>query len=278
MSGAVEQVSPAGRPRIEFADVHKGFGSGTDVTPVLDGIDLCVYPGEFVSVVGPSGCGKTTLLNLAGGFAIPDRGRVLFDGQPVRGPSPRRSIVFQQYAVFPWLTVARNIEFGLRLRSQKKPARERAATVTHYVELMGLRGFEHAYPKALSGGMKQRVAIARAYAVNPEVLLMDEPFAALDAQTRDFMQEFLLQVQASERKTVLFVTHSVEEAIFLSNRVVVLTGRPARVRETVTVPLGYPRTSETKLRAEFTDLRRRIEGLLRVELPAALTAEAGGGG
>lgn len=237
---------------------------------VLDRLSFPVYAGEFVSVVGPSGCGKTTLLNLVAGFVVPDEGEVRVDGRLVTGPEPNRGVVFQQYAIFPWLTVAQNIEFGLTLRAQKSRCPKRADVVRHYIDLMGLRGFETAFPKTLSGGMKQRVAIARAYAVNPEVLLMDEPFAALDAQTRDAMQEFLLHVHAEEQKTVLFVTHSVEEAIYLSNRVVVLGARPARVREEVESPLDYPRTRAAKFSTTFTELRHHIEDLLRPEQAISL--------
>lgn len=250
---------------ITFSGVTKSFQRGADTLAVLDDCGFEVPHGEFVSVIGPSGCGKSTLLGMAAGFAEPDAGSVVVGGEPVTGPDPSRGVVFQQYAIFPWLTVKQNIAFGLTLRSGRRARADRAATVEHYIELMGLQGFEDSYPKELSGGMRQRVAIARAYAPNPGVLLMDEPFAALDAQTREFMQELLAETQASERKTVMFITHSVEEAIFLSHRIVVLTRRPARVREVISVPMALPRDPDVRMTDEFVELRRHLEHLLRSE-------------
>lgn len=251
-----------GVPRVEFRSVTKRFGEGGERITVLDNLDLKIRDGEVVCVVGPSGSGKTTMLNLIAGFTKPDGGAVLVDGAPVSGPGAERGVVFQQYAVFPWLTVAKNIAFGLTLSRCDVPKEERDAIVEKYVKLMGLEGFENAYPKTLSGGMRQRVAIARAYAVDPEILLMDEPYGALDAQTRDQMGEQLLDVMQQEAKTVLFITHSVEEAIFLAHRVVVLSPRPARVREIVDVPLPYPRDADLKTSHDFVDLRRHVKGLL----------------
>lgn len=248
--------------RVELRGVTKRFGEGSDRITVLDELDMQIRDGEVVCVVGPSGSGKTTMLNLIAGFTRPDGGEVLVDGKPVSGPGAERGVVFQQYAVFPWLTVAQNIAFGLTLRNRSVPRKDRDRVVARYVELMGLSGFEDAYPKTLSGGMRQRVAIARAYAVDPEILLMDEPFGALDAQTRDQMGEQLLDVMDQEGKTVLFITHSVEEAIFLAHRVVVLTPRPARVREIVDIPIAYPRDADAKTTHQFVDLRRRVESLL----------------
>lgn len=260
------QANPEREERgLRVRGVSKGFVRGDEKIGVIDDLDLNVSEGEFVAVVGPSGSGKTTLLNLVAGFLQPDMGELLVDGEIVREPGPKRCVIFQEYAVFPWLSVRKNIEFGMKLRSRRRPAAERKETVRRYIEMMGLVGFEDALPKTLSGGMRQRVAIARAYAVDPEILLMDEPFAALDAQTRDFMQEQLLEINQRERRTVLFVTHAVEEAIFLADRVIVLTKRPAKVREIVEVPLGYPRGPETKMTEEFISLRREIEGLLREE-------------
>lgn len=271
-----DQVHAAHVPRILLQGVGKTFPSARGPFEVLRALDLHIESGEFVSVLGPSGSGKTTLLNLLAGFTAPDVGRVLVDGQPVVKPGPDRGVVFQQYAVFPWLTVKDNIGFGLTLRANRIPRADRQRIVAHYVELMGLRGFEDAYPKTLSGGMKQRVAIARAYAARPEILLMDEPFAALDAQTRDAMQELLLQVHAAERRTVVFVTHSVEEAVFLSTRVVVLSTRPAAVREVVDVPFGYPRAAELKTGGPFVALRRQIERLVRDHVAPERAEERGG--
>ena len=256
-------IATASPPRVELRGATKRFGTGSERITVLDAIDLQIADGEVVCVVGPSGSGKTTILNLIAGFLQPDDGAVLVDGTPVAGPGPDRGVVFQQYAVFPWLTVAKNIEFGLTLRRGRAPAERRRDVVDHYLKLMDLEDFRDAYPKTLSGGMRQRVAIARAYAVQPEILLMDEPFGALDAQTRDGMAEQLLSVMAAEGKTVLFITHSVEEAIFLADRVVVLTPRPTTIRDVVPIPLGAPRDARTKTTPEFVALRRQIEELLR---------------
>ncbi len=231
----------------------------------LQDINLKVEPGEFVSVIGPSGCGKTTLMNVIAGFLEATRGRVLIDEELVRGPGPDRCVVFQQYAIFPWLTVRENIEFGLKLQANHKPPEERRAIADHFIHLVGLEEFTEAYPKELSGGMKQRVAIARAYAVNPQVLLMDEPFGALDAQTRQFMQESLLDIWQKEKKTVIFITHGVEEAIFLSSRIVVMATRPGRIREVIPVDIPYPRQAELKTAPPFITLRARIDRIVREE-------------
>ncbi|WP_116949969.1 ABC transporter ATP-binding protein [Jiangella endophytica] len=239
--------------------VSKDFGN----VNVLRDVDLDIADGEFVAVVGPSGSGKSTLLNAIAGFVTPDRGELLVNGAPVRGPGPSRCVVFQEYAIFPWLTVRRNIDFGTRLRAWKGTRQERARVTQRYLDMMGLTDFADALPKTLSGGMRQRVAIARAYAVDPEILLMDEPFAALDAQTREQMQEALVDINQRERRTVLFVTHQVEEAIFLADRVVVMSARPATVQEIVDVPWGDRRTHEIKTEPEFVRLRRHIETLLR---------------
>jgi NitT/TauT family transport system ATP-binding protein len=264
-----DEIAPRGQQevRVRIQGVSKYFGVGEGRFAVLRDLDLDIRDGEVVCVVGPSGSGKTTMLNLIGGFLDPDDGQVLIDGTPVQGPGAERGVVFQQYAVFPWLTVHDNIAFGLKLRSRAVPKARREEIVRHYIDLMGLSGFENAYPKTLSGGMRQRVAIARAYAVDPEILLMDEPFGALDAQTRDLMGEQLLNVMEQEGKTVLFITHAVEEAIFLAHRVVVLTKRPARIREIVDIPLPYPRSAEDKTTEEFVSFRRKIEELLRSDPP-----------
>jgi NitT/TauT family transport system ATP-binding protein len=194
---------------------------------------LSIADQEFVAIVGPSGCGKTTLLRMAAGLDFPTSGRVFVADEPIRGPGPDRAVVFQQFALFPWKTVGENIGFGLRCR--RTPRRQRNEIVARYVRLMGLEDHEDAYPHQLSGGMQQRVAIARAYAVEPGVLLMDEPFGALDAQTRAEMQEELIRIRRAQPRTILFITHSVEEAVYLADRVVVMTGRPGRVREVVDV-------------------------------------------
>lgn len=256
---------PENAVKIRVENVSKTFAMKDRVLTVLDGVNLEVAEGEFVSIVGPSGSGKTTLLNAIAGFMEPSSGTIQVGGKPITGPGPERGVIFQQYAVFPWLTVKQNIIFGLGLAANRRSAAEREQVAQHYIELMGLTGFENAFPKTLSGGMKQRVAIARAYAVNPEILLMDEPFAALDAQTRDLMQEQLLEILSKERKTVLFITHSVEEAVFLSGRVVVMTARPARIREIIEVPFAYPRERRIRTQPDFLSLRERVESLVRQE-------------
>jgi NitT/TauT family transport system ATP-binding protein len=235
---------------------------------VVDGISLDVRQGEFVSIIGPSGCGKTTLLNIVGGFVKPTRGVVLLDDAPVDRPGPDRGVIFQEYGVFPWLTVRGNIEFGLRLAANAKHAARRDETVQRYLALMGLADFAGHYPKHLSGGMRQRLALARAYAVQPEFLLMDEPFGALDAQTRTAMQDLLLHVLATEGKTVLLVTHSVDEAIYLSSRIVVVTARPARVRTIIDVPFAYPRSESVHEDHRFATLRAEIRALVMEEYEA----------
>ena len=204
--------------RIAFRDVSVRFG---DLT-VVENVSYEVRDREFVSIIGPSGCGKTTMMNIVAGFVQPTAGQVLLDGQPVAGPGPERGVIFQEYGVFPWLSVEANIAFGLNLKANRVSLAEQRDTVERYLQLMGLADFRHAYPKTLSGGMRQRLAIARAYAVKPQFLLMDEPFGALDAQTRSAMQDLLLQVLAAEGKTVMLITHSVEEAIYLSSKIVVV--------------------------------------------------------
>jgi NitT/TauT family transport system ATP-binding protein len=249
--------------RISFTDVRLGFGRAKQRVEVLDGIDFGVRTGEFVSVLGPSGCGKSTLLNLAAGFLQTDSGLVEVDGEKVSGPDARRGVVFQQYAIFPWLTVEKNIAFGLTLKSNKRPRAEIAEIVARYVDLMGLGGFEKALPKTLSGGMRQRVALARAYATDPDVMLLDEPFAALDAQTREFMQELLHEASQRERRAAMLITHSVEEAIFLSHRIVVLTNRPTHVHEVIEVDVPRPRTPESRTAPGFIELRKHLEQVMR---------------
>ena len=254
--------------RIRFENVGVDFPTAAGPMRVVDGVSLDVRQGEFVSVIGPSGCGKTTLMNIVGGFVKPTRGQVLLDGQPVLSPGPDRGVIFQEYGVFPWLTVRGNIEFGLRLRANRRHAGERAEIARRYMALMGLTDFADHFPKHLSGGMRQRLALARAYAVQPEFLLMDEPFGALDAQTRTAMQDLLLQVLAADGKTVLLITHSVDEAIYLSSRIVVVTARPARVRTVIDVPFGYPRDASVHEDPRFAALRAEIRALVMQEYEA----------
>ncbi len=257
-----------GRDRIAFDHVSVAFPTPAGVLPVVEDVSFAVRDGEFVSLVGPSGCGKTTMLNIVAGFLKPSHGSVTLDGAPIAGPGPDRGVIFQEYGVFPWLTVEKNIEFGLSLRSNQRPQEERSETCERYLKLMGLSEFRRAYPKTLSGGMRQRLALARAYAVAPQFLLMDEPFGALDAQTRTAMQDLLLKVLQKEGKTAMLITHSVEEAIYLSSRVVVVTARPSRVRCIVEVPFPYPRTQELHEKAEFIELRSRMRDLVMREYAA----------
>lgn len=247
-----------GAPRVRFDNVSLEFPTASGPLRVVDHVSYDIDEGEFVAVIGPSGCGKTTMMNMLAGFQTPSGGRVLLDGREVDGPGSDRGVMFQEYGVFPWLTVHENVAFGLGLNANRVPAAERDATIARYLDLMGLAGFAEAYPKHLSGGMRQRLALARAYAVKPQFLLMDEPFGALDAQTRSNMQNLLLDILATERKTVMLITHSVEEAIYLASKIVIVTARPARVREIVEVPFGYPRDEAIHESREFGELRSHI--------------------
>lgn len=236
--------------KVAVEDLSVRFGTGGNQrVDVLEDVSLQVREGEFVCILGPSGCGKSTLLNVIGGFIRPTSGRVLIDGEAVRGPDPRRIFVFQERGVFPWLTVSGNIGFGL----QRLPAAERDQRVRHYIELVGLSGFERAYPHELSGGMKQRVEVARALAVNPDVLYLDEPFGALDSITRLTMRSELLRIWEAERKTVLFVTHDIEESVQLADRVVVMSQRPATIRRIVDIDIPHPRDLSAPRYLELRD-------------------------
>ena len=244
------------RPKIEVKDLKKTFPLKNEDFVALNGVNLDIADQEFVTVVGPSGCGKTTLLNVIAGLEKASGGQVLVDGESVSGPSPERGVIFQQYALFPWLTVRENVEFGLKLA--KKSKKETRETAQHFIDLVGLTQFADALPKMLSGGMKQRCALARAYAVNPKLLLMDEPFGALDALTRVNLQGQLLQTWQSEKRTVVFITHDVDEAVFLANRVVVMAAKPGRIKEIIEVDLPYPRHVDLRLTPRFGELRNRV--------------------
>ena len=237
-------------------------GDGHEVI-AIDGIDLQIRNREFATILGPSGCGKSTLLRIVAGLAKPSAGTVWLDGKAISGPGQDRGMVFQSYTLFPWLDVKENIQFGLGLSGLDRTRQEQIAQ--EFVEKVGLKGFERAYPKALSGGMKQRVAIARALANNPAILLLDEPFGALDAQTRSLMQELLTQVWEDLHITILFVTHDVEEAIFLSDRVFVMTARPGRIKAEIEVPLERPRSYEIKASETFLRLKKQALTLIREE-------------
>lgn len=249
----------------ELTKTYYDLYTGQHVTAVQD-VSLELREGEFVSIVGPSGCGKTTLLNVIAGFIPPTRGEVLLDGRRVQGPGPDRGVVFQSFALFPWKTVLENVAFGLKMRGLDRAERERIAR--EHIALVGLVGSEGQYPHELSGGMQQRVGVARVLANHPEVMLMDEPFASVDAQTRMTLQEELTRIWEAKRPTVLFVTHDVDEAVFLANRVVVLSARPARVREVVPVDLPRPRSWTALVEdAAYKRLVAHVLALVRTPAP-----------
>ena len=242
--------------KVDIKGVRRIFTGGETDVIALNGIDLQLYDNEFVCVVGPSGCGKSTLLNILAGLDKQTDGEITVDGRRIEGPSPDRGVVFQQYALFPWLTVRKNVEFGLR--NKGLPEREVREIADKYINMVQLQDFANSYPKVLSGGMKQRVAIARAYAMNPSLLLLDEPFGALDAQTRAQLQADLLQTWEAEEKTCFFITHDVEEAVLLAQRVVIMSARPGRIKRIVDIDIPHPRTQETRLSQEFAILKNTI--------------------
>ncbi|NLU07568.1 MAG: ABC transporter ATP-binding protein [Clostridiales bacterium] len=242
-------------------DVRSQNGQDNERFLALDNFNLKVKKGEFITVVGPGGCGKSTFLDILAGLSKPTSGKVYIDGEPITGPALDRGIILQGYALFPWRTVEKNIEFGLEIK--KIPKEERKKISEKFIELVGLKGFENRYPHELSGGMKQRVAIARALAYDPEVLLMDEPFAAVDAQTRESLQEELLNIWEKTNKTIVFITHSIEEAVFLADRVVVMATSPGRIKEIINVKLPRPRiNSQIRTSQEFNLSRNKIWELL----------------
>ena len=235
--------------KLQAAHIGMVFTRDGKTTPVLEDINLQVADGEFVCLLGPSGCGKSTLLNTMAGFLSPTSGEIKVDGQVVRGPDPRRIFVFQERGVFPWLTVEGNIAFGLFHLSRD----ERQQRVARYVKMVGLQGFEKAFPAALSGGMKQRLEVARALAVNPDMLLLDEPFGALDSITRLVMRAELLRIWQAERKTIIFVTHDIDEAVQLADRVVVMSARPATIQQIVPIDIAHPRDISSPRYLELRD-------------------------
>ena len=247
-----------GNIKVSIQGVEKKYNTRKGEVVALNGVDFDIKENEFICVIGPSGCGKSTLLNIIAGLLEPTSGQILVDGKPINGTGTDRGVVFQQYALFPWLTVKKNVEFGLKLKGLSKE--ECDAIAMKYLKMAELEKFADSYPKELSGGMKQRVAIARAYAMNPEVLLMDEPFGALDAQTRTQLQSELLKAWQEENKTCFFVTHDIEEAIVLATRVVIMSARPGRIKEVVDIDIPYPRDQETKMSDRFIELKNHIWG------------------
>jgi NitT/TauT family transport system ATP-binding protein len=255
--------------RIAIVGLSVVFARHGRTMPAVDDFTLATEPGEFVALVGPSGCGKSTVLNAVAGFVAPARGAITLDGDPVSRPGADRGMVFQHYSLFPWKTVLENVEFGLKMRGVERLAREDKAR--EFLHLVGLAGFEHAYPAQLSGGMQQRVGIARVLVNRPRVMLMDEPFAALDSLTRMTMQEVLLGVWKEVRTTVLFVTHDIDEALFLADRVAIMTARPGRLRTILEVTLPRPRLADVVTSPEFIRLKGPALAQVREESRKALT-------
>jgi ABC-type nitrate/sulfonate/bicarbonate transport system ATPase subunit len=251
--------------KLSIAGVGRIFPGvrGGPPTVALQPTSLAVADNDFITILGPSGCGKSTLLRIVAGLDEPTSGRVLLDGTAVAGPGADRGMVFQSYTLFPWLTIRENVCFGLRERNLARAEQDERSA--YWLAKVGLTGFEHHYPKQLSGGMQQRTAIARALANDPKILLLDEPFGALDNQTRSLMQELLLAIWETDRKTILFVTHDIEEAIFMANRVVVMSARPGRIKAEVAVALPHPRHYTVKTTPEFSTLKAQLTEEIRVE-------------
>ena len=260
--GVAGTLEPGAAGRIECQSVRKAYRDAAESTEVvaLDGLTLEIKPREFLTLLGPSGCGKSTLLNILAGFEKPDAGRVLLNGVPIERPGPDRGVVFQDYALFPWLNIQQNVEYGLREKGMDKT--DTRAIAQRYLAMVGLIGFERRFPHELSGGMRQRVALIRVLAIDPKILLMDEPFAAVDAQTRAILQEELQRLWMQTLKTVVFVTHSVDEAIYLADRVTVMTARPGVVKAIVPIELPRPRDATSD---GFNHYRRQITQLIEVE-------------
>ena len=265
------QTAEAQKGRIDVADFSLSYQTLDGAVPAVSEAAIYVNPGEFVSIVGPSGCGKSTLLNAVAGFLKPTRGSVTVDGEDVDRPSADRGMVFQQYSLFPWMTVRQNVEFGLKMKGMDRSRRESAARTL--LGLAGLLSFENQYPDRLSGGMKQRVGIVRALATGPKVLLLDEPFGALDAQTRVIMQQILTNMWQRLKISVLFVTHDIDEAIFLSDRVYCMTARPGTIKAEIAIPLERPRQQAMMMSSEFLALRRGLMSLIREESLKAMGGE-----
>ncbi|SOC82787.1 NitT/TauT family transport system ATP-binding protein [Ensifer adhaerens] len=256
----VKDMEALAKPLVRAAGVNKIFGAEPGGVVALKDIDLEIRPGEFVCLLGPSGCGKSTLLNAIAGFSLPTSGTLEVSGKPVTAPGPDRGMVFQEYALFPWMTVEANIAFGLDIRGTGNE--EKARIVNELLEMLGLKEFRHRFPKDLSGGMRQRVAIARVLALDPPIMLMDEPFGALDALTRRSLQDELLRIWRSVGKTIVFVTHSIEEAVYLGSRVVILTYRPGTIKQDVAIDLPYPRDSNS---VEFNAIKKELASVVHAE-------------
>jgi NitT/TauT family transport system ATP-binding protein len=260
---------------ISIRNVSKIFGAQTDdqndQVTALANVSFEIPRGEFFCIIGPSGCGKTTLLHTIAGFTTPSRGEALHDGVPIAGPGPDRIMMFQEYGLFPWLTVWENIEFGLLAKGV--PAKERAELIRYYIDMVGLSGFEKRHPAEISGGMKQRVSIARALAPDPDIVLMDEPFAALDSLTRDLLQEEILRIWEKTGKTFVLITHNIEEAVFLGDRVLAMSARPGRTKEIINIDIPRPRDASVRTHDKrFAEYKERLSQLLRSEVVRAVAA------
>jgi ABC-type nitrate/sulfonate/bicarbonate transport system ATPase subunit len=260
-----------GTVTVESLDLRFQPRGGNEVI-ALNNLSMMIPDKQFAVIVGPSGCGKSSLLDIIAGLKEPSGGVCKLDGETISGPGKERGMVFQNYSLFPWLTVLKNVEFGLTL--QGRPQGEAVERARHYVNAVGLSSFESAYPNQLSGGMKQRVAIARSLANDPEIVLMDEPFGALDSQTRAVMQQLLLGIWEKEHKTILFVTHDIDEALFLGEKVYVMSARPGRIIDTISVDFAHPRSYELSTELAFVELKRRIQHSLHGEVRKALASAA----
>lgn len=268
VTGSAEMRTDRSPPKLAIDGIQKTFFRATEDKVVgihvLDGISLSIAAGEFISVIGPSGCGKSTLLRIVDGLIRPDGGHVLVDGAEVHGPGPDRAVVFQYFGLYPWRSVVRNVEFGLELKGV--PAHERRRIALARIGQVGLSGFENHYPHELSGGMRQRVGLARALTLDPEIILMDEPFSSVDEQTRELLQEQLLELWDTSRKTILFITHSIDEAVYMADRVVVMAARPGRIVEEIAVKLPRPRDSSVRTNPEFGRIRSHAWEILKASM------------
>jgi NitT/TauT family transport system ATP-binding protein len=253
--------------KIDIDRLHIQLGAGQQAFEALQDVSISIAPGEFICILGPSGCGKSTLLGALAGHLRPSRGGIQVDNQPINGPHPDRGLVFQQHTLFPWKKVAENVAFGLKMKGI--PRHERLQQAHELLKLVGLEGFENVYPAQLSGGMQQRVEIARVLINHPRVMLMDEPFGALDAQTRLKMQELLLEVWARVKTTIIFITHDIDEALFLADRILVMSPRPGRIIEEIPLDFARPRNAELLTSSQFTHLKRHCMALLHPEANVA---------
>jgi len=267
----VKALENSEKGRVSITRLGVWFGVNGAKVEALSDISMHIDPGEFVSIIGPSGCGKSTLLNVVAGFLKPSTSEVLLDGVPIKGPGADRGVVFQQHSLFPWMTVRKNVEFGLKM--QGMPSAKRETMSRTLLGLAGLLSFENHYPDQLSGGMKQRVGIVRALAISPQMLLMDEPFGSLDAQTRVVMQQILTNMWQKFRISVLFITHDIHEAVFLSDRVYVMTARPGRIKAEIPVPMPRPRTAAMTTSSKFVELTQMLHAQIREESLIAMGGE-----